>query len=126
MDAFVRLLPEGYDTLVGENGHRLSGGQRQRLAIARVLLKNAPVLLLDEPTAGLDAGGERDIMALIETAMAGRTTLLITHRLLGLENMDEILVMEQGKVVERGTQRQLIEAKGLFYTLWNLQQAAVF
>lgn len=126
VDAFVRLLPEGYDTLVGENGHRLSGGQRQRLAIARVLLKNAPVLLLDEPTAGLDAGGERDIMALIETAMAGRTTLLITHRLLGLENMDEILVMEQGKVVERGTQRQLIEAKGLFYTLWNLQQAAVF
>ncbi|MEN6413919.1 MAG: thiol reductant ABC exporter subunit CydC [Veillonellales bacterium] len=126
VDGFVRLLPQGYDTLVGENGHRLSGGQRQRLAIARALLKEAPVLLLDEPTAGLDAGAERGIMAVVETAMSGRTTLLITHRLLGLETMDEILVMKQGRVVERGTHQQLMAVKGLFYTLWKLQQEAVF
>jgi len=118
---FIENLPQGYDTMVGQNGYALSGGQRQRIAIARALLKNAPILILDEPTVGLDALTEQLVMATIEKLMAGRTTILITHRLTGLETMDKIVVLHSGSIVEQGQQAELLANKQLFYQLWNLQ-----
>ncbi len=118
---FIAGLPDGYDTFVGEQGLRLSGGERQRIAIARALLKDAPILVLDEATANLDAVTERAVMGAIHDLMAGRTTLIITHRLVGLEIADEILVMDKGRVVERGRQADLLAAGGLYRRLWDLQ-----
>lgn len=118
---FIQSLPHGYDTYVGEKGYKLSGGQRQRLAIARALLKNAPVLLLDEATAGLDPVTELEVMESIHRLMEGRTTLVITHRLTGLERMDQILVFERGRIVERGRHRELLEQGGLYRSMWELQ-----
>jgi ATP-binding cassette subfamily C protein CydC len=109
--AFIAALPEGYDTWVGETGVRLSGGQARRIAVARALLKDAPILLLDEPTEGLDGRTEASLMAAIDCLMQGRTVLLITHRALGLGPMDEILVLDAGRVCERGTHRQLAAAE---------------
>ncbi|SDF62136.1 thiol reductant ABC exporter subunit CydC [Sporolituus thermophilus] len=120
-DGPVDTLPDGLATMVGQNGRALSGGQRQRVAIARVFLKGAPLLLLDEPTAGLDAATEREVLAALDKFMAGRTTILITHRLIGLENMDEILVLYRGRIVERGRQPELLARQGLFYQMWRLQ-----
>jgi ATP-binding cassette subfamily C protein CydC len=108
---FIAGLPEGYDTWAGETGVRLSGGQARRVAVARALLKDAPILLLDEPTEGLDAPTERALMAAIDQLMRGRTVLLITHRPLGLTAMDEILVLDAGRIVERGTHRDLLSAE---------------
>lgn len=119
---FIQGLPEGYDTWIGEQGLRLSGGERQRLAIARALLQDAPLLILDEPTAHLDTVTERQVLAAIETLMAGRTTLRITHRLVGLEAMDEILVLRAGQVVERGRHAVLLRQGGLYARLWAAQQ----
>jgi ATP-binding cassette subfamily C protein CydC len=107
---FIAGLPEGYDTWVGETGVRLSGGQARRIAIARALLRDAPILLLDEPTEGLDAVTERALMAAVQQLMSGRTVLLITHRPVALAQMDEILVLDQGRVVERGTHAELLGA----------------
>lgn len=118
---FVQSLPEGYDTWIGEQGLKLSGGQRQRLAIARALLKDAPILILDEPTANLDPLTEREVMGAIHTLMAGRTTLIITHRLAGLGAVDEILVLRAGRVVERGTHQDLWQMGGLYRRMWDLQ-----
>ncbi|MGE5462206.1 MAG: thiol reductant ABC exporter subunit CydD [Syntrophothermus sp.] len=118
---FVTKLPQGYDTLIGEQGVRLSGGERQRLAIARALLKDAPVLIFDEPTANLDALTERQVLDTLFEAMKGKTCLLITHRLLGLENMDEILVMDRGRIVERGSHSELMAQAGLYRRLFELQ-----
>ncbi|MFZ5645349.1 MAG: thiol reductant ABC exporter subunit CydC [Bacillota bacterium] len=118
---FIENLPQGYDTYVGERGFKLSGGQRQRLAIARALLKDAPVLLLDEATAGLDPVSEREVMESIHRLMEGRTTLVITHSLTGLDRMDEILVLERGRIVERGQHRDLLESGGLYRRMWELQ-----
>ncbi len=118
---FVAALPQGYDTRVGELGMRLSAGERQRLAIARALLKDAPLLVLDEATANLDALTERAVMGAIQALMAGRTTLIITHRLIGLEVADEILVLHAGRVAERGTHRALLEGDGLYCRLWERQ-----
>ncbi|SFH41278.1 ATP-binding cassette, subfamily C, CydC [Desulfotomaculum arcticum] len=118
---FIQSLPRGYDTYVGEKGYKLSGGQCQRLAIARALLKNAPVLLLDEATAGLDPVTELEVMESIHRLMEGRTTLVITHRLTGLERMDEILVFERGRIVERGRHRDLLKRGGLYRSMWELQ-----
>ena len=118
---FIMSLPKGYDTLIGEQGLRLSGGERQRLAIARVIIKDAPILILDEPTANLDALTERDVLATLFALMKRKTSLLITHRLVGLENVDEILVMDHGRIVERGAHAELLAREGLYRRLWDLQ-----
>ncbi len=119
---FIARLPEGYQTRVGEFGLNLSGGERQRLAIARALLKDAPILILDEPTANLDAQTERDLLTALYALMEGRTTLLITHRLVGLERMDQILVLERGKIVERGAQSELLAREGAYKRLFTAQR----
>jgi ATP-binding cassette, subfamily C, bacterial CydC len=122
---FIQSLPQGYDTLIGEQGFKLSGGERQRLAIARAILKDAPVLLLDEPTAHLDATTEEAIIHALGTFMQGRTTIMITHRLVGLKMADEILVMRDGKIEERGRHHELLQAKRLYWKLWTLQNQVV-
>ena len=115
----IAALPDGYQTLIGENGLRLSGGQRQRLAVARALLKDAPILILDEATAQLDPRTEQDLLHALSDLAQGRTTLVITHRLTGLDGVDEILVLDQGRIVERGTLAELLQAGGLFCRLWE-------
>ncbi len=119
---FVRSLPQGLDTWAGEMGVQLSGGERQRVAIARALLKNAPILLLDEPTANLDAATERALWRDLSHLMARRSTLIITHRLIGMEQMDEILTLHRGRIIERGTHAELLAAGGLYARLWALQR----
>lgn len=114
---FIEKLPQGYATIVGENGVLLSGGQRQRLAIARALLKNAPLLILDEATSALDTESERHIQGALDEVMKGRTTLVIAHRLSTIEKADLILVMDQGQIVERGTHRELLAMNGYYARL---------
>jgi ATP-binding cassette subfamily C protein CydCD len=118
---FISSLPKGYDTFIGEQGLRLSGGERQRLAIARALLKDAPILILDEPTANLDPITEEQVLDTLFEIMSNKTSLLITHRLVGLENMDEIIVMNHGRIVERGRHGELVKIDGTYRHLWNLQ-----
>jgi subfamily B ATP-binding cassette protein MsbA len=118
---FIRELPEGLDTLVGENGVLLSGGQRQRLAIARALLKDAPVLILDEATSALDTESERHIQVALEELMQNRTTLVIAHRLSTIENADRIVVMERGRIVESGRHAELLQLGGQYAALYNMQ-----
>ena len=122
-DEFICKLPAGYDTLVGENGVLLSGGQRQRLAIARAILKNAPLLILDEATSALDTESERHIQAALETATAHRTTLVIAHRLSTIEKADLILVMDGGRIIERGKHSDLLAQNGAYAHLHSLQFA---
>ncbi len=118
---FIERMPDGYQTLVGENGVLLSGGQRQRLAIARALLKDAPLLILDEATSALDTESERHIQAALEHAVQGRTTLVIAHRLSTIERADLILVMDQGRIVERGSHAQLLAENGYYARLHATQ-----
>jgi ATP-binding cassette, subfamily B, bacterial MsbA len=118
---FVEQMPEGMQTLVGENGVKLSGGQRQRLAIARALLKNAPILVLDEATSALDSESERHIQAALETLIQGRTTIVIAHRLSTIERADRIVVLERGRVIETGTHAQLLAHGGLYARLYRTQ-----
>ncbi len=118
---FIEQLPEGYASLVGERGIKLSGGQRQRIAIARAMLKNAPILILDEATSALDSVTEHVIQLAITDLMRGKTSLVIAHRLSTLLHMDRILVFDKGKIVEDGTHSELLTKAGLYKTLWDAQ-----
>ena len=118
---FIRRLPQGYESLVGERGVKLSGGQRQRIAIARAILKNAPILILDEATSQLDSITEREIQDSLWELMQHKTTIVIAHRLSTLLHMDRIIVFDQGKIVEDGTHTELLNKKGLYKKLWDAQ-----
>jgi ATP-binding cassette subfamily B protein len=120
-DEFVKHLPQGYDTLVGERGVKLSGGQRQRIAIARAMLKNAPIILLDEATSALDSESEALIQDALWKLMEGRTAIIIAHRLSTIQRMDRIIVMDDGEIVEQGTHKQLLKAGGTYAKLWARQ-----
>ncbi|MFL5218167.1 MAG: ABCB family ABC transporter ATP-binding protein/permease [Microvirga sp.] len=123
IDRFIATLPEGYETSVGERGLKLSGGEKQRVAIARTLLKNPPVLIFDEATSALDSANERAIQAELQNAARNKTALVIAHRLSTVADAHQILVMEQGRIVERGTHAELIERAGRYAEMWRLQQA---
>lgn len=118
---FIKDMPLGLNTLVGEKGVRMSGGQRQRIAIARAILKNAPILILDEATSALDSESERHVQAALETLMQGRTTLVIAHRLSTIEKADRIVVMQKGQIVETGTHRELLNKAGVYAQLHHIQ-----
>jgi ATP-binding cassette subfamily B protein len=120
-DAFVRSFPDGYATMVGEGGHRLSGGQRQRLALARAVLKDAPVLILDEATSAVDNETEAAIQRSLHHVAEGRTTVIIAHRLSTVRHADRILVLEGGAVAEAGSHEELLAKEGLYHRLWSVQ-----
>lgn len=121
LHTFVAQLPDGINTPVGENASKLSGGQRQRLAIARALIKDAPILILDEATSALDNESERQVQASLETLMAGRTTLVIAHRLSTVQNADKIIVLDAGKIVEQGRHEDLLAKEGVYASLYRMQ-----
>lgn len=116
---FISALPDGYNTMVGEGGFALSGGERQRIAIARAILKNAPILILDEATASLDNRSEREVQEALSTLMVGKTSIVIAHRLSTVLGADKIFVFEEGKIVESGTHQELLSRSGLYYKLYN-------
>jgi len=121
LSALIKELPEGIDSMIGDNGNRLSGGQRQRLAIARAIYKDAPILILDEATSALDSESERQVQDALDRLMAGRTTLVIAHRLSTIEHADRIVVLEQGQIVENGSHEDLIKKDGLYANLHRIQ-----
>ena len=121
---FIQALPQGFETIVGEHGVILSGGQRQRIAIARALLKNAPILILDEATSALDAESEQLVQLALDALMSHRTTLVVAHRLATIRNADTIHVMRHGRIIESGTHDALIHADGHYAELCRLQFAA--
>jgi ATP-binding cassette subfamily C protein CydC len=123
--SFILSLPQGYDTYIGERGYLLSGGQRQRLLIARTLLKDAPLLILDEATANLDWITEREVMGSIKDLKRGGTQVIVTHRLVGLEDVDEILVLKQGRIIERGRHETLLESGGYYQRMYTAQNQAL-
>ncbi len=118
---FVITLPEGYDTTVGERGARLSGGQRQRLSLARAILRDAPILLLDEPTSALDTESEALVQEALDRLMAGRTTVVVAHRLSTIVHADRVLVLDDGRIVEAGTHQELLARGGLYEELYRRQ-----
>ena len=120
---FINEMPQGLRTLVGENGVKLSGGQRQRLAIARALLKDAPVLILDEATSALDSESEQHVQAALDALMQGRTTIVIAHRLSTIEKASRIVVLDRGRIAETGNHRELLAAGGLYSRLYRIQFA---
>ena len=120
---FIRAMSQGMNTVIGEKGVRLSGGQRQRLAIARTILKNAPVLILDEATSALDSESEKHVQAALESLMRGRTTIVIAHRLSTIENADRIVVLDKGSIAEIGTHAELLSRDGIYARLHNIQFA---
>jgi len=124
IDTFIRLAPTGYETEVGERGLKLSGGEKQRVAIARTILKGPPILVLDEATSALDSQTEKDIQDALERVSRNRTTLVIAHRLSTIVGADEIIVLNQGEIIERGTHVALLSAGGLYASMWNRQREA--
>ena len=124
IDGFIRLMPKGYETEVGERGLKLSGGEKQRVAIARTILKSPPILLLDEATSALDSHTEKEIQDALERVSRNRTTLVIAHRLSTIIGCDEIIVLDQGIIVERGTHHELLARGGLYASMWNRQREA--
>jgi ATP-binding cassette subfamily B protein len=123
IDRLVEALPMGFDTMVGERGLKLSGGEKQRVAIARTLLKNPPILVLDEATSALDSRTEEAIQATLAAISEGRTTIVIAHRLSTVVGADQIVVLDHGRVAERGTHEALLERRGLYAELWTRQAA---
>ena len=123
-DEFIRELPNGYDTLVGERGVKLSGGQRQRIAIARAILKDAPILVLDEATSALDSESEALIQEALKNLMKGRTSIVVAHRLSTIAGLDRIVVLDNGKIVEQGTHKELLDTGGAYAKLWSRQSGA--
>jgi ATP-binding cassette subfamily B protein len=124
IDRFIRLSPKGYETEVGERGLKLSGGEKQRVAIARTILKAPPILVLDEATSALDSHTEKEIQDALERVSKGRTTLVIAHRLSTIVSADEIIVLDGGEIVERGTHHALLAQNGLYASMWNRQREA--
>ena len=121
---FINKMDNGLDTIIGENGVMLSGGQRQRIAIARALLRNSPILILDEATSALDTESERAIQAALDELQKNRTSLVIAHRLSTIEQADEIVVVEDGQIVERGSHTDLLEHRGVYAQLHKMQFGA--
>ena len=121
---FISALTEGYDTVVGEGGATLSGGERQRISLARAFLKNVPILLLDEPTASLDADNEAMVQKALDEISKERTVIMIAHRLKTVRGAEQILVLQNGKIVQKGTHNQLAGQEGLYARLWGLQSQA--
>ncbi|HEX7107785.1 MAG TPA: ATP-binding cassette domain-containing protein, partial [Aestuariivirga sp.] len=121
---FVLSLPKGYDSLVGERGLKLSGGEKQRVSIARTILKGPPILVLDEATSALDSFTEQEIQAALRKVSINRTTVVIAHRLSTVVDADEIIVLDAGKIAERGTHNQLLRKKGVYSAMWNRQREA--
>jgi ATP-binding cassette subfamily B protein len=119
---FVLSLPMGYETVVGERGLKLSGGEKQRVSIARTILKGPPILILDEATSALDSHTEQDIQAALRQVSRNRTTLVIAHRLSTIVDADEIIVLDQGRIAERGTHDRLLRKRGLYAAMWNRQR----
>jgi ATP-binding cassette subfamily B protein len=124
IDGFIRALPAGYRTMVGERGLKLSGGEKQRVAIARTILKAPPILILDEATSALDSHTEREIQVALDEVARNRTTLVIAHRLSTIVGADNILVLEDGRLVEQGTHAELLAKGGLYASLWSRQRQA--
>ena len=124
-DEFIQRLPDGYQTVLGENGSTLSGGERQRISIARALLKDAPIILLDEATASLDPENEILIQRAIAKLVEGKTVIMIAHRLRTVVDADQIIVLEDGKLAELGTHKELMEKKGLYEKLYHIQQESL-
>jgi ATP-binding cassette, subfamily B, heavy metal transporter len=124
IDPFIKMSPKGYETQVGERGLKLSGGEKQRVAIARTVLKGPPILVLDEATSALDSHTEHEIQEALERVSRNRTSLVIAHRLSTIVGADEIIVLDQGRIAERGTHAQLLATGGLYASMWNRQREA--
>src|SRR5262249_23401145 len=118
---FISAFPHGYSTLLGEGGAKTSGGERQRIAVARAFLRDAPILILDEPTSSIDSRTESSILDALDRLMQGRTTILIAHRLSTIRSVQEIVVMDHGRIVQDGTHRELADQPGLYKQLWDAQ-----
>ncbi|MCC8023323.1 MAG: ATP-binding cassette domain-containing protein, partial [Clostridiales bacterium] len=122
---FIKALPDGYDTMLGEGGATISGGEKQRISIARALLKDAPIIILDEATANVDPENERQLQEAIEALTRGKTIIMIAHRLKTVQNADQILVLDQGKIVQHGTHRELMEQGGLYSDFIGMRERSI-